>query len=233
VTSVQEGAAVGGAGGGAEVRRPVVLVHGWLPKPWIWDAFRVALVRAGWGGRDLHAVTYDSLTLRVPDAAAVVDEAIERAAMTSPDGRVDVVAHSQGVLAARYAVKLGDSPERVATFVSLAGINHGTRIAVLASLNPIYRDLVPGSPLLQRLNAEPEAPPPTRWITYRVREDDRFAPPDGSELAGADNRAVPPSVSHAGLTGHRPTVNEVVAELLATAPTSDLTGAAGPVRSGP
>ena len=102
---------------------------------------------------------------------------------------------------------------------------------MLASLNPIYRDLVPGSPLLQRLNAEPEAPPPTRWITYRVREDDRFAPPDGSELTGADNRAVPPSVSHAGLTGHRPTVNEVVAELLATAPTSDRAAAAG--RSGP
>jgi len=232
VTSVED-SAPNGAGGGSGARRPVVLVHGWLPKPWIWDAFRAALVRAGWAGRDLHAVTYDSLTMRVPDAAAVVDEAIERAAADSPDGRVDVIAHSQGVLAARYAVKLGDSRARVGTFVSLAGINHGTKIAVLASLNPIYRDLVPGSPLLQQLNAEPEAPPPTRWITYRVREDDRFAPPDGSELAGADNRTAPRSVSHAGLTGHRPTVNEVVADLVATAPTSGLAAAGGPARSGP
>jgi pimeloyl-ACP methyl ester carboxylesterase len=217
---------------GSAARRPVVLVHGWLPKPWIWDALRAALVRAGWAGRDVHAVRYDSLTLRVPEAAAVVDEVIERAATASPDGRVDVVAHSQGVLAARYAVKLGGSAARVATFVSLAGINHGTKIAVFAALNPIYRDLVPGSPLLQRLNAEPEAPPPTRWITYRVREDDRFAPPDGSELAGADNRAAPPSVSHAGLTGHRPTVNEIVDELVASAPTAGLTATGGPVRSG-
>jgi triacylglycerol lipase len=213
-------------------RRPVVLVHGWLPKPWIWDALRAALVRAGWAGRDVHAVRYDSLTMRVPEAAAVVDDAIERAATDSPDGRVDVIAHSQGVLAARYAVKLGTGTARVAAFVSLAGINHGTKIAVLASLNPIYRDLVPGSPLLQRLNAEPEAPPPTRWITYRVREDDRFAPPDGSELAGADNRTAPPSVSHAGLTGHRPTVNEIVGELLASAPTAGVAATGGAVGSG-
>src|SRR4029077_20649118 len=97
-----------------------------------------------------------------------------------------------------------------------------------ASFNPLYRDLVPGSALLRRLNAEPEAPPPTRWITYRVREDDVFAPADGSELAGADNRTVPPTVSHAGLTGYRPVVNKVVADLVAAAPGGGGACCAGP-----
>lgn len=194
-------------------RRPVVLVHGWLPKPWIWDAFRAALLREGWRPRDIHTVSYDSLRLRVPAVGELIDDAVERAVVASPDGRVDVIAHSEGALAARYAVKVGRSGERVATFVSLAGINHGTKIAVLGFANPVYRDLMPGSALLRRLNADPEAPPPTRWITYRVREDDRFAPSNGSELSGADNREAPPTVSHAGLTGHRPIVNEVVATL--------------------
>ena len=200
------------------VHRPVVLVHGWLPKPWIWDALRAALIGAGWSSAAVRIVRYDSLRLRVPEVAALGDEAIERATAESLDGRVDVIAHSQGVLGARFAVKLGRGADRVATFVSLAGINHGTKIAVLAGLNPVYRDLVPGSALLRSLNEPPEAPPSVRWITYRVSEDDRFAPRDGSELAGADNRWAPTSVSHAGITGHRPTVNQVVADLMASSP---------------
>ena len=173
-----------------DVRRPVVLVHGWLPKPWIWDAYRAALVREGWAPRQIREVAYDSLKQRVPDVAALVDDVVDAAAAHSPDDRVDVIAHSQGVLAARYAVKVGRSRERVATFVSLAGINHGTKIAAVASFNPLYRDLVPGSALLRRLNAEPEAPPPTRWITYRVQEDDVFAPTDGSAPDGFLDAAV-------------------------------------------
>ena len=130
-------------------------------------------------------------------------------------------------------MKLGDSTARVATFVSLAGIKlHHHRRARVAQ--PFYRDLVPGSPLLQQLNAEPEAPPPTRWITYRVHEDDRFAPPDGSELIGADNRAVP-SVGEPRRPDRASTHRQRGRGRARwrRAPTSDLAGAGAPVRSGP
>ena len=156
-------------------RRPVVLVHGFADTgetPW-WRRLRRHLRADGYGEADLHTV---SLGDRVGQAhgspreyAADVAAALE--SVFDARGRpVDVVAHSMGGLAARWALEELSAAPQARGLVTLGTPHRGTRAARLAARTPGGRDMVPGSEFLGTLNDGP-TPAGVRYTAVRSRFD--------------------------------------------------------------
>lgn len=128
------------------------------------------------------------------EAAAALSAAVDRA-MAEGTPSVDVVGFSAGGVTARlYAA--GGGAGRLRRVVTLGSPHHGTRVAGLAAaLAPgacevACRQLAPGSPLLQELNADDETPDGPRWVTLWTRQDEVVTPPESARLDGAVEVAV-------------------------------------------
>jgi pimeloyl-ACP methyl ester carboxylesterase len=157
----------------------------------------------------------------IATAAQGIAPAVERLAALSPDGRVDIVAHSMGALSSRwYATRL--RPDRVRTLVTVGGANHGTD-ALCDQASPGGADLCPAfatadDPVQLGLNGSPDAPADEtpygaapdpagipridpqpgreiRYIAVLVPDDRWIVPNSSAELAGADPvTTLPPEV---------------------------------------
>jgi triacylglycerol esterase/lipase EstA (alpha/beta hydrolase family) len=69
-------------------------------------------------------------------------------------GRIDLVAHSMGGLVARAYLQLLGGARRVDRLITLGTPHHGTHAATFIP-SALVRQLLPGSPFLQYLNAQP------------------------------------------------------------------------------
>ena len=119
-------------------RTPVLFVHGHGLSSADWQPLIGYLVSIGYPREYLHAVDIVPNTMaNVPAAASVIAPAAaahlaKANAAAQRDGyrgersqRLDIVSHSMGALSGRwYAAKL--HPERVRTWIAIAGANHGT-----------------------------------------------------------------------------------------------------------
>jgi pimeloyl-ACP methyl ester carboxylesterase len=106
---------------------PVIFVHGLEQDASIFDHMVVALTKLGVARECLHAFNYSGGNLPVQQAAEKeLAPYVERviAAERTPT-RVNLVGHSMGALSARwFAARV--RPERVRTWISTSGANHGT-----------------------------------------------------------------------------------------------------------
>ncbi|MGQ0576691.1 MAG: esterase/lipase family protein [Pseudonocardia sp.] len=202
---------------------PVIFVHGYGAGAAVFDEMIEHLRERGYPADHLLAVDLvpaDGANIAV--AEQVIAPAVERLAALSPDGRVDIVAHSMGALSSRwYATRL--RPDRVRTLVTVVGANHGTD-ALCDQPTPGGADLCPafatsGHAVQLGLNGTPATPAdetpygrspdaagvpridpqPGREIRYVavLVPDDRWIVPNSSAgLAGADRVVTyPPEVA--------------------------------------
>ena len=84
-------------------------------------------------------------------------------------GRIDLVAHSLGGLVARFYVQLLGGARRVDRLVTLGTPHEGTHAANFIP-SALVRQLLPGSPFLEHLNAQP-APAGVRTVSIVAGRD--------------------------------------------------------------
>jgi triacylglycerol esterase/lipase EstA (alpha/beta hydrolase family) len=123
-------------------------------------------------------------------SAAALDGAVRAALARTGAAGVDVVGYSAGGVVARLWARDGGAA-RARRIVTLGSPHHGTDLAALADgvlpgECPVgCRELAPGSPLLQRLDAGDETPPGPTWVSLWTTADRTVRPPDSARLAGA------------------------------------------------
>jgi pimeloyl-ACP methyl ester carboxylesterase len=112
---------------------PVILVHGLGQGPEIFDVLRASLEQRGLRRECLHAISYSTGNLPIRYAAEMelapfverVLAAVAEAPGTPATHKINLIGHSMGALSTRwYAARL--RPERVRTWISTSGANHGT-----------------------------------------------------------------------------------------------------------
>jgi triacylglycerol lipase len=96
---------------------------------------------------------------------------------------VDLVAHSMGGLATRYFLLESEGASRVRSAVFLGTPHRGTVVAAL-SWGEGGRQMVPGSPFLERLNAAPALPQGVRGMSLRTPVDVQVIPASSAILRG-------------------------------------------------
>ena len=207
-------------------RAPVLFVHGHGLSSADWRPLIEYLAANGYAREYLHGVDIVPNTMANAQAATsviapAVDSLLARAKTAAQRAgyrgevprRLDIVSHSMGVVSSRwYAAKL--RPERVRTWIGLAGANHGTQAlcpfqdeasremcpafasnarthALQVALNGTERERVDETPygLGPDRPAVPRIPPDgTRsilYLTVRVEPDDWIQPERSALLDGA------------------------------------------------
>ncbi len=210
--------------GGQDVQGPVLLVPGYggstgalavLARRLEQEGRRTELVRLPGDGRG-------SLEESARRLAAAAD-----AAMAAGAPSVDVVGYSAGGVVARLWARSGGAYQ-ARRIVTLGSPHHGTELAALGaglttgSCPAACQELVPGSALLETLNAEDETPTGPAWLTLWTRDDEVVTPPDSARLEGAEQvelqRLCPDArVSHGQLPTD-PAAQAVVLAALSTGP---------------
>ena len=139
-----------------------MLVHGFVDTgetAW-WRRFRSHLRADGYRGSDLHTVSLGDRLGEAVDSPRAYAADVE-AALESVHDEVgcpaDVVAHSMGGLAARWALEERGAASHARNLVTLGTPHQGTRAAYLVARTPGGRDMVPGSEFLETLNADATA----------------------------------------------------------------------------
>lgn len=117
------------------MNRPVVMLHGYNAQSNAFDAWRRALVGAGWSADSLHAISYESLSneVSIRDIAEAFDRLLTEALGLAADAPFDLVVHSTGMLVARaWLARPGDRRARRARLrhlVALAPSTFGSPLA--------------------------------------------------------------------------------------------------------
>ena len=168
--------------GGPVRRTPVILLHGLFQN-------RSCLLVLHWR---LRAAGFDRVvSINTPpgrDLQALVDKVagtVEQLRTAAGVKQVHLVGHSMGGILARCYLQLQGGAPHVATCVTLGSPHLGSKLAPFA-VSSLGRDLLPGSNLLTRLNAEP-LPAGVRFTAIYSRHDNIIVPADHGRLDGADN----------------------------------------------
>lgn len=206
-------------------RTPILFVHGHGLSSNDWRPLIAYLARRGYPPEYLSALDIrPSRMANIEAAEAFIAPAVEsllRQAASAADQaghgrrfeRVDILAHSMGAVSSRwYATRL--RPDRVRTWIAIAGANHGTNALCnhsdpgAAEMCPAYARSAADSRVQAMLNGVPGAavdespygvgrdpggidriPPDAdrsiHYLTVRVEPDEWIIPGESATLAGA------------------------------------------------
>lgn len=169
---------------------PVILVHGTFGDMTVsWNLFSPVLANEGYCvfALDLVRRGMAPIDRSADKLAAFIDEVRSRTGAA----KVSIVGHSQGGMLGRYVAKLRGKAAVIDDVVGLAPPSHGTTnplAPLVAGLGcPACAEQRAGSPLMQRLNAPPEAPPPPAYTVVSTRYDVVVTPYRSQALEGATN----------------------------------------------
>jgi len=159
---------------------PVLLLHGLFQN-------RSCLLRLQWR---LHRAGYRAMSINTPPwydldtLTARVTTGVERLRAVTDAERIYLIGHSMGgILARSYLYKHGS--DGVAGCVTIGSPHTGSELAVFA-ISKLGRALLPGSPMLERLNAVP-LPSGVRLTAIYSKDDNIIVPAANARLAGARN----------------------------------------------
>jgi triacylglycerol lipase len=182
---------------------PVLLVHGINGSAADYDVMVGRLIEAGWDPASLHAYTFDDPSWGCNvDNAASVNAWVDTILAETDAPRVNLVAHSMGVLSTRYYLKHLGGTDEVNTYLTLGGMHHGLD----SSCSPdfpfkpcIWDEICSTGEYVADLNAAPATPGPVQWISI-YGTGDTTVPNASSQLVGAEWIEIP-EVEHSGATG--------------------------------
>jgi triacylglycerol lipase len=175
---------------------PVLLVPGWLDTERDLAALRIRFLAAGWPEERLETITFQDPTGSNRDHAHELDLAIDSLLARTRAPLVDIVAHSMGGLATRWLLRQ-DEEHRVRRVAFLGSPHRGTLSAHLA-WGDGRDEMMPDSPFLDTLNAEPGIATGVEAITIRTPVDTRIVPGESAALPGVPDHVVC-CPTHAGL----------------------------------
>ncbi|MFJ6729278.1 esterase/lipase family protein [Streptomyces sp. NPDC091281] len=182
-------------------RDPIVFVHGISSDRGSWDDWLGFFAADGYPAAELDASSYTwdkSNVVAAREVATVVQNVLARTGAR----KVDIVAHSMGVMSSRYYLKNLGGTAYVDDYVSVAGTNHGTSIAYVCGwLYPSCAEMQPGSAFLNALNAGDETPGDVNYGSFWSHCDEGINPDSSALLSGAVNVDV-------GCVGHTATNND-------------------------
>ncbi len=166
---------------GAGARGPVILVHGWaLNRGSLW-LLRRRLLRDGWG--PACCFDYPWLSVDVEAAARQLHEVV--GALAARERRpITCIGHSLGGLVLRYFARRYPAPS-VRRIVTLGTPHHGTDLGRIFGQRG--RSLLPGSRLLNTLNAGDHVPQQFDVIAIHSTFDAMIVPPGNAIYPGAFN----------------------------------------------
>lgn len=193
-------------------RTPVLLVHGLVDNRSVFAVMRRSLRRRGF--TSVCSWNYSPLLRDVARAADDLGAHIERICAQTGHDRVHVVGHSLGGLIARYHVQLQGGDRRVDSLVTL-GTPHGGSLLAHALPTPLVRQLRPGSPVLQELDA-PAIGCATRITAVYSDLDQLVLPTSAGRCDHPDldaRNVLVRGVGHMSLPIHRGVLDEVALTL--------------------
>jgi triacylglycerol esterase/lipase EstA (alpha/beta hydrolase family) len=204
---------------------PVLLVPGYGGGTASLDRLAETLRATGRTAIVIHLPGGGTGDLRVQARAVGV---AARSALAGGAPSVDVVGYSAGGVVVRLWVRDDGGAAVTRRVVTLGSPHHGTDVAALAvavvgsACPTACRQLTPGSPLLDRLNAADETPAGPRWESIWTTGDELVTPADSARLTGAVDVAVQDvcrgrQVTHGQLPTD-PAVQQLVLEALGTEP---------------
>lgn len=164
---------------------PVLLVPGWSDRASELEDFRLRLVRAGWDSTRVLSLDFHDPVGSNLSHAAEVAAAVERLRRQTGAPEIDIVAFSMGGLAVRHYLLFGGGQARTRKVAFLATPHRGTAVAVFA-WGEGGREMIPGSPFLQRLNGD-TPPGEVEMAAFRTPVDTRVVPHTSAVLPGATN----------------------------------------------
>jgi triacylglycerol lipase len=180
----------------AQAKVPVLLVPGWFDTERDLAALRIRLLSAGWPVAAVDALTFDRPTGSNGEHAEEISGAVEALRDRNGTDKVDIVAHSMGGLATRLYLRQTGA-DKVRRVVFLGTPHRGTYSAYLA-FGEGREEMIPGSPFLTSLNADPPVPPGVEAMTVRTPIDALVLPNESATLPGTPNVQVC-CPTHAGL----------------------------------
>lgn len=214
--------ALAGVAAPQDVPGPVLLVPGYGGSTSALEVLAAALREAGREALvvDLPGDGTGDLRASAQALGAVADVALAAGAPS-----VDVIGYSAGGVVARLWAR--DHLEEVRRVVTLGSPHHGAELAALgAAFSPgscpaACQQLVPGSDLLDALNAGDETPGGPQWLAVWTTQDEVVTPPESARLEGAVNVVLQQlcpglQVAHGGLPTH-PVVRSLVLQAISPA----------------
>jgi triacylglycerol lipase len=148
-----------------------------------------AALRAG--GRHVEIVAVPRKAQQAFEEQVTALDAAVTAVERLGEGPVDIVAHSNGGVLARYWARHDDGAHRARRIVTLGSPHHGTALAARAAAEApglcpaACQEVRPDSPFLRALNAGDETPAGTDWVSVFTDDDEVVTPTATSNLVGA------------------------------------------------
>ncbi|MDM4719443.1 triacylglycerol lipase [Micromonospora sp. WMMA1363] len=173
----------------AATRNPVIFVHGLSSSASTWNTWIGKFKADGYTSSELHTWSYDWKQSNATTATQLKTKVQEVLAATGA-AKVDLVAHSMGALSSRWYLKYGGGTSAVDDFVSVAGVNHGTDVAVFCAFYTSCKEMVLGSSFLKTLNSGDETPGSVDYATLWSTCDALINPDESAKLDGAVNTSV-------------------------------------------
>ena len=192
---------------------PILLCHGYMTNRGYFRPLVRGLEAAGIG--PILVPNFRAVFSNIETYADELEVAIERVAAQGGHGRVVLVCHSMGGLAAReYLRRRGGA--RIARLVTIASPHHGTVVASLGvGKNAVQ--MKRGSDFLASLAEwERSHPPEIAATSIYSCHDNLVVPQDTSRLPWARNVALP-GLGHIDIIGSKQLLEVLLAELRAAA----------------
>jgi triacylglycerol lipase len=164
---------------------PVLLVPGWSDRAPQLEDFRRRMVEAGWPEDRVVAMEFADPVGSNRAHAREVSAATEALRRKTGEERVDIVAFSMGGLAVRQFLYFEDGSALVRRAAFLGTPHRGTIAAVFA-WGDGAREMIPGSPFLERLNTGRPLEG-VEMASIRTSLDTRVVPGSSAMLPGAVN----------------------------------------------
>jgi pimeloyl-ACP methyl ester carboxylesterase len=162
------------------------------------DGFRSRSTSSGLGFGDIRL------------SAGLLKVQVDKVRAATGAAKVDLVAHSEGGLVARWYVKFLGGADAVGRFVSLGSPQQGTYVANILKFVGLgscagivaCQQMSIGSEFLNELNGGDDTPGPVRWTTVRTWQDELVRPVGNAALADGATNVLIQSTCPLRVVGH-------------------------------